>query len=245
MLKRSFLERMLMNEAGSEGGAGGSGDAGDKGDKNSSGGEGDKGSGNSDTDKEKGTGDFDLSKQPKEVQDLVKGLRSENAKFRTGNKSLSDRLGKMESGLKSIFGGDEEDDEAPEEKVKQLSSHAQSLEIKNAMLELAVDNGIGKDQREYFEFLMGKALDSLEEDEELSEEAFEEILSKSRPQGSKGTANSSVDDKGAGKKDPNGQTGIKLEEFLGMSITQKSKLYSDKPDVYNALMGEARNKKLI
>lgn len=244
MFRRNFLERMLMNEAGGEGGTGGAGGAGDEGDKNK-GGEGDKGTGGSDADKDKGTGAFDLSTQPKEVQDLVKSLRAENAKYRTGNKSLSERLDKMESGFKTIFGQGEDDKEAPEEKVKKLSSHAQSLEIKNAMLELAVDNGIGKDQREYFEFLMSKALDTLEEDEELSEEAFEEILGKVKPQGSKGTANSSVDDKGAGKKDPNGQTGVKLEEFLGMSITQKSKLYSEKPEVYNALMSEARTKKLI
>lgn len=239
---------MLYEQAGNEGGAGGSGGAGDEGEKNK-GGSGDGGSGGQGQGSSDGgnSGSFDLSKMPQEVQDLVKGLRSENAKFRTEKKSLADRLDKMESGFKSIF-GDEKDQETPEQKLQNLSASHQALEMKNALLEIAIDNGIAKDQREYFEFLMSKALDSLEDDGELSEEEFEAILSKVKSAGnggSKGAGNTSVDDKNAGNKNPDGKTGTTLEQFMAMSITQKSKLFSEKPDAYNALLAEAKSKKLI
>lgn len=150
----------------------------------------------------------------------------------------------MKKGFKSIF-GESDDEEAPEEKVKKLSSHAETLEMRNALLELAVEHGIGKDQREYFEFLMSKSLESLEEGEEMTEEQFDEILAKVKPMGSKGAGNTSVDDKNQGGKKPDGQTGTSLEQFMAMSITQKSKLFTEKPDVYNALLAEAKSKKLI
>lgn len=230
-------ERFLMNEASTEASAGGSGAAA------ANSGSSETSSGNSSADGSN-SGGFDLSKMPQEVQDLVKGLRSENAKYRTEKKSLAERLDKMESGFKSIFG--EQEQVSPELQLQELSSNYQQLELKNAFLEIAIENGVARDQREYFEFLMAKALDSLEEDEELSEEAFEQILSKVNGTGqSKGSANTSVDDKNAGNKNPNGQTGTSLEQFLAMSLTQKSKLFSEKPDVYNALMVEAKSKKLI
>lgn len=241
--KRSFLERMLMEQAGDEGGAGGSGAGGNEGDKNK-GGTNDDGTGGQKSGDNQGSGSLDLSKLPQEVQDLVKGLRSESAKHRTEKNNLATELEKLKNGFKAVF-GDEQDQDTPEVKLQNLSAVAQQLEMKNAMLELAYEHGIGKDQREFFEFQMSKALDSLADGEEMTEEQLQEIIAKVKPIGSKGNGNTSVDDKNAGKKDPAGQTGTTLEQFMAMSITQKSKLYSEKPDVYNALMSEAKTKKLI
>ena len=240
---------MIENEAG-EGGSGG-GSAGD--DKNK-GGSGNPPAGDSGNAGDKGPGDdsasgkFDLSSLPKEAQDMIKSLRTENAKHRTEKNALSSRMEKLEKGFKTMFGEGEAEEDA-EKLLPKIQSEREALSVRNAMYELALEHGIGKDDFEFFEFKMSKKLNSLEEGEELTEDGLGEILASLPSRGSaKGTgkqpANSSA---GAGGKPPQGGSGdeVTLEQFTKMGMLEKSALYTSKPDTYNKLMAESKQKKLL
>lgn len=187
--------------------------------------------------------EFDISSLPQEAQDLIKNLRKENGKHRTDKNLTAAELEKFKKAFKIISG--EDDEEEPEVKLSKVSEELSSAKMKTAMLELAYENNIPTDQRDYFEFLMSKKLESLEEGEELSEEGLAEIVAKVTK---KGPANTSTkeDGKGDGKKAPAGQAdGVTLDQFLAMGMLAKSKLYSEKPEIYNALLAEAKQKKLL
>lgn len=191
-----------------------------------------------DSKNDQGSGSNDVGALPEWAQKELKDLRGEAAKYRTQNKTLSERLGKLETGLKGIFGEDEGDDEDPSEKVKVLSQVTQNLEVKNAMLQIALENGIGTDDYEFFEFKMGKALEALEEGQEMTEEELSEIISGIRTKGGKGVASSSTKD---GTKPPPAKDGeVTQEEFNRMTITQKSKLYQTNPALYEKLIKTAK-----
>jgi hypothetical protein len=238
-MKRHYL---LMNKADDQGsgnqGAGdntsdsgnqkdqGTGDQGQKGDKG-----------------DQGTGANDLTALPEWAQKELKSLRGESAKYRTDNKGLKERLDNFEKNLKKVLGGEEEDDEAPEVKIEKLQGHAQSLEVRTAFMEIAIENSISKDEYEYFEFLMGKALNGLGEDEEMSEEALNEIIAKCKSSEKK-PADSSVNNGQQGKGQKK-ESGVTVEEFAKMSMTQKSELFQKNRELYNSLFEQAKSKKLI
>jgi len=195
----------------------------------------DKGSGNPN---DQGTKKFEVSGLPEEAQKMLKDLRAENAKHRTTNNNLTSKMEKFESGLKNMF-GDGEDDEDPSAKLEALQGNYESAVTRSAILELALENGIsGKENLEYFEFLMGKSLNSLEEGEELTEEKISDIVSKSVP--TKGSANTSTKKDGAGDKKPDESSDeVTQEQFNKMGMTQKSLLYRTKPELYKQLMAGA------
>lgn len=181
-------------------------------------------------------------------------LRKENAGHRTKNKELVSKLNVSESQKKKILeaAGIEVDTETPEEKLKSISAESQQLAFRTAILESAVEHGIGKDSLEFYEFLVAKAVEALEEGEELSDEAMEEIISKVKKAGGKGGANTSVGTGADGKggknpPDPNKKVGeVTLEKFIRMSITEKSKLYETNLDLYTELTAQARaQRKLV
>jgi hypothetical protein len=194
--------------------------------------------------KDKDSGNPDLNSLPEWAQKELKSLRGESAKYRTDNKGLKDRLDNFEKNLKKVLGGEEEgDDEAPEVKIEKLQGHAQSLEVKTAFMEIAIENSISKAEYEYFEFLMGKALNGLKDDEELTEEALEEIISKcktSEKKPAQSSVNNGQDGKGQ-KKD----SSVSVEEFAKMTMTQKSALFQKNRELYNSLFEQAKSKKLI
>lgn len=182
-------------------------------------------------------------------------LRKENAGHRTKNKELVSKLGVSEAQKKAILkaAGIEDESESPEEKVKSLTADSQQLAFRTAILESAVEHGIGKDNLEFYEFLVAKAVEGLKEGEELSDEAMEAIITKvKKAAGGKGGANTSVGTGADGKggktpPDPNSKTGeITLEKFIRMSVTEKSKLYETNLDLYTTLMAQARaQRKLV
>ncbi len=231
MIRRFFL----MNNADAEGVSGSGGDSNNEADK------GKQDSGNSDAGKNQDDNSSNTLTLD-EAQKMIKSLRSENAKHRTEKQALSVRLSKLEDGLKKVTGGDDEK-ETPEEKLSKLSEEAHSAHIRNAMLELAVEHGVSKDDYEFFEFSMMKRLDSLEEGEELSEEDFTEILVKVKK--GNGQGNTSVGGGDQKNKDPKGSGAVTVEQFTRMGMIEKSRLYNEKPEVYNSLMKQAREKKLI
>lgn len=240
---------MLQNEAG-EGGSGGGG-AGDDKNKGGSGNPHAEGTGDSgkkdDKGEGQGSGNFDVSTLPKEAQDMIKSLRAENAKHRTDKNALSARMEKIEKGLKGFLGEESDEDKDPEVKLSKIQSEHEALSVRTAILELALEHGIGKEDLEFFEFKMSKKLSSLAEGEELSEDAFAEILGSIKGRagnGGKAPANSSS---GAGKKPDQGGSGdeVTLEQFSKMGMLEKSALYQTKPDLYNKLMADSKNSKLI
>lgn len=184
---------------------------------------------------------------PEWAKKEIKGLRSESAKNRTKSKDLETRFSKLESGLKTAL-GIEDEEEDPAEVAASLQNQNSSLELRNVILGLALENGIGGDQLEYFEFLIGKGINSLDEnEEELSDEAIKAIVQKVKGQG-QGPADSSVDD----DQDQNppgdgngGESGISLEEFTSMSVLERSNLYTKDPTTYNSLFKQAKAKNLI
>lgn len=234
---------MLMNAQDDNGsGGGGSGE----GDKNKGGGSDGGTGGSADDGKNGGTGGkLDLTTLPKEVQDLIGDLRKENAKYRTEGKKTSDRLSQIEAALKKVT-GDGEDEETPEQKLSKLSNLHEAAEVRSSMLEIALGNGITKDQFEYFEFLMSKKLSALEEDGELEESDLEEIIGKVKAGQKREAGNTSVDDDKSKQKNPGGSSEeVTLDQFTKMGMIQKSKLYNEKPELYNKLVAEAKSKKLI
>jgi len=190
------------------------------------------------------SGSQDFNSLPDWAQKQIKDLRSESAKHRTANRGLEDRFSQLETGMKSALGLGEDDKLSPEEQVNGLKGENEDLAVQNAILGLALENGISGDGLEYFSFLMEKQLGTLEDGQELSEEDFASIVGKSK--GSKGQSNdSSVNEQGNRNKDPNAGTGVTLESFVNMGMMEKSKLYAEKPEVYKALFAQAKEKNLI
>lgn len=232
MFKRRHF---LMNAADDQNsGSGGSG----SGDQNSGSGDQNKG----------GSGDSTGGNQTmtlEEAQKVIKDLRAEAAKYRTEKNNLSTRLEKLEKGIKAFAGGDENDEEDTETKFGKLQGEFETLSVRNAMYELAFEHGVSKDDFEYFEFLMSKKLNSLEEGAEMTEEDLTEILGglKTRS-GGKSPANTSTG--GQQKPNPEQKGGeVNLEQFVKMGMMDKSKLFQTKPELYNSLLMQAKQKGLI
>ncbi len=195
-----------------------------------------------------GEEDPDESKMDDKTKAYLAKLRKENAGHRTKAKDLASKLQTSEQQKKAILkaAGIEEDSQTPEQKLEAASLQSQQLALRSAILESAVENGIGKDSLDYFEFLVAKAVGELKEGEELSDEAMSEIVTKVKKSGGT-SANTTV---GTGKGNPpppDKKTGeITLEKFIRMSITEKSDLYTKNLDLYTSLVNEAkRQKKLV
>jgi hypothetical protein len=189
-----------------------------------------------------GSEDEDESKWDEKTKAYIKKLRDENASHRTKNKELSSSVKSERERVKAILkaAGIEEESEKPEEQVKTLTAASNQLAFRNAVLETAVKHGISGDDVEYYEFLVTKAVGELEDGEELSEEKLTELVSKVKKTGGKGAANTSVDGgKGGGgtggQPPPGGSGAVSLDQFVRMSITEKSELYTKNPDVYTQI----------
>lgn len=193
-----------------------------------------------------GDGGFDISKLDPVAQKVIKDLRSENATARTKNRELGESHSKLKKALVEA-GIIEDDSQEPEEKIKTLSAATDQLSVRNAILEAAVEHGIGRDGLDYFTFLVEKRASQLEDGEELSEADVEALAKEARGKTGGSTGTTSV---GAGGKNgsapPPGESGaVTLESFLKMSITEKSALYNkDKPS-YDRLFAEAKATKRL
>lgn len=190
---------------------------------------------------------IDDSKLDEKTKSYVEKLRKENAKHRVKGKDLASKLKLSETQRKAILkaAGIEDDSDTPEEKVKSLTAESQTLSFRNAVLELAVEQGIPKEQLKFFQFLVAEAVGELEEGDELSEETLADIVKQA--QGGTGkAAKSSVG--GGGKSPKPGETSeIDLAKFLAMGINERSLLYGKNPEAYLKLTEEAKakGKKLV
>jgi glucan-binding YG repeat protein len=192
----------------------------------------------------------DETKLDAKTQAHIAKLRKEAASHRTKGKDLASKLKASEDQKKAILkAAGIEEEPNPEEKIKSLSAGNEQLASRAAVLEAAVEHGIPKAKLKYFQFLIQEAVGELAEGDELPEEKLAEIVKECKGGGK--TANTNVEDddnKGDGKKPPpKPDTGgsVNLTKFCSMSITEKSDLYQKKPDLYNALVAEAKAKKKL
>lgn len=187
----------------------------------------------------------------------VKGLRKEAADYRTKAKDLESkhsalegRFSKLEGGLKKLF-GDEDSDLTPEQKLEQAQAQNESLAFQSAITEAALENGVMKQDYEYFSFLVSKAAEKLGDNEELTADDIAKLALQAKGRGAPGNDGNSSTSVG-GKKEgdgsqsqdpPNPSTGdgeVTLEQFCGMSIGEKSALYQKNQDLYKSLHDQAR-----
>ena len=197
---------------------------------------------------ESGGDELGALKLSEDQKGYIEKLRKENAKWRTKSKQVSaemktlqDRLAKLEGGLKKVVGVEDEEID-PETQLQAMTQQAQKIELDKTLSELAIEHGVGKEGYRFFKFLVNEALESLDEGEELDEDAIAEIALQAKRQGGGVKAGSSVSGKTPGATTDNGVT---LEKFVKMSITEKSQLYGKSPDLYNRLMAEAKDKRAL
>ncbi len=170
----------------------------------------------------------------------IKKLRGENAKARTTNKDLKSqvdalggRFSQMEKGLKSLFGDGEDDKLTPEQRLEKVQAQNATLEIENALRDAAWEQGVSKDDFEFFSFLANKELDQLDEGQELSDEKLAEIAQKAK--GRSANSSTSTGGDGQGNGNGNGKTPNPADaqdpdvpspdEFAAMGIGEQSLLY--------------------
>ena len=189
-----------------------------------------------------------------EQKAYIKGLRDENAKYRTRAKErdsevqqLSGRLSQFESGLKKLFGEDSEENMTPEQQIESLTAHAEQLEMNNAITEVAMEYGVGKDDMGYFRYKINEALSELEEGAELTEEQLDEIVTDVRARSPK-PANTSVEgtaNQSATPQTAQGSDEISVEQFAKMGLGEKSSLFQKNQDLYNRLSAAAKEKGIL
>jgi hypothetical protein len=188
------------------------------------------------------SGSGSIDELPEWAKNEIKSLRGESAKHRTTNNELKSKLDGFEQILKKAgLVNDEIVD--PEKALSSVTAQAEALAINNALMEIALDNGLPKEQFKYFSFLMNEKLAELEEGQEMTEEDLAEILEQVGTGHTTQKANSSF--AGQGKERKTGGDEVTLEAFSKMTIMQKSALYQKDQATYNRLMGEARGKGLL
>lgn len=191
----------------------------------------------------------DVYKDPEKAKKLAEKLRKEAASHRTKAKGFETQLAGLNdtvSKLKSALGIEGDDAEKPEDKVKALSSELSQSQSRAAILELAVEHGIGKDGIEYFEFLLGKKLGALPEGEELDDEAIQEIVAKvGTKAGGQGGGEGKTGLNPKKPKPTSQDDGTTPEQFAQMNTAQKSLIYAKDPATYERLKEAAQQKGLL
>jgi hypothetical protein len=192
-------------------------------------------------------GELDVSKLDPKVQKLIKDLRKENGDARKRNKTLDESHSKLKKSLieAGIIENDEED---PQEKLKNVTAMNDGLAFNSAVLEAAVEHGVGKADLKYFRFLVQEKVAELKDGEEIDADAMAELAKASRRTASS-NGSTSVDGKGGGEggtaPKPGASGDVTLEQFCKMNMGEKSALYLKNAALYNGLMAEAKSKKML
>jgi len=190
----------------------------------------------------------DLPSDPEELKKYILQLRKENAKHRTKAKNLEDssttaeqKLQEMRSNLAKALGLEGEDEVSPEEQVQHLTSYTQQLEIQSALMETALVNGVSANELGYFKYLLAERLEALEEGEELGEEEMAEIVGEVKRVSAAKSASTGVGTKAPAPTNTS-SGGVTVEQFMKMSVTEKSQLYMRDKSLYERLVEEAKKK---
>lgn len=243
-----LFRNLFMIQAPEDDGKGGGGGGGDDKDKSKKSQEDDKdkGKGGSQEDDDNAEGgedegnDVDFDKLPERTKKEILKLRKENKGLRTERNNSKTEAEKLKASLKKVLGDEAEED--PEKVAEARAAENDDLKVRNSMLELALEHGVAKDQRDYFEFLLSKEISGLKEGEELSDEAVQEIAEKAKAQGGgKGPANSSTKGDAQNGKNNSGKKGeVTEEQFAKMGITERTKLYRENRELYDRLMAASK-----
>ena len=193
--------------------------------------------------------DDSIYSDPKKAAELVKSLRNENAKHRTKNKELGSKLAAMEGTLgklKKAFGGEEDDESDPAEKVAELSTANERLTMELHLRDIARESGVPAEREKYFRFLLAEKLEGLEEGQELGEEDIAEAV-KAATDGFAPKKTSTGVKPGAGDTpNPDSTSGeVSVDQFAKMNLGEKSALYIKNPDLYNKLFAAAASKRML
>ena len=125
-----------------------------------------------------------------------------------------------------------------EEILGSIQAQQEEADYYAALDEAAEDAGIAEDKRDYFNYLMNRAMDSLPEGAELPQEAIDDIVKTVTSVSGKTQANSTV----AGGATPPSNSGVggaedspTQAEFDGMNMHQRQELFTKNRAAYDRL----------
>lgn len=193
-------------------------------------------------------GELDVSKLDPKAQKLIKNLRTENADRRKQLKTANEGHGKLKKALIEA-GLIENDEEAPEEKLKSVTAKNEMAVFNNAILEAAVEHGVRKENLKYFRFLVQERVAELEEGEELDPKELVTLAGQAKKVMGGAKKSTSVegndDDESTETPPPGGEGATTLDQFLRMNMSEKSALFVKNRKLYDQFMSEAKQKKLL
>lgn len=194
-------------------------------------------------------GEPDSSKWDDDTRRYIEKLRKEAGERRTTAKDLETKLNastEQMAAIRKALGI--EDKLSPEDELEVVQARMYEAQNDAYLKGIALEKGITHDNYEYFQFLVNKRASELGDDEELSAESLDEIVTEVNKRGN-GMSSTSVSGQGSGEgkgapstEPPGGTT---LEEFVHMNITERSQLFTQNKDLYNRLMAEARRKRML
>jgi hypothetical protein len=188
----------------------------------------------------------DETKLDEKTKAHIAKLRKEAAGHRTKGKDLASRLKASEEKTKAILkAAGIEEEPNPEEKIKTLSAGNEQLAFRSAILEAAVEHGIPREKLKYFQFLISEAASEIEEGEEIPDDKMTAIVAECKVAKAANTSVNGGAGGGSGTPTPGGAGSVSLDQFCKMSISEKSDLYLKKPQLYEALVAEAKAKKRL
>jgi hypothetical protein len=164
-----------------------------------------------------------------------------------GIKNLDESHNKLKKALVEA-GIIENDEEAPEEKLKTVSAQNELASFNNAVLESALEFGVSKADLKYFRFLVQEKVAELKDGEELDDAAMGEIAKQAKRTQANGGGSTSVGSgggEGGSAPKPGASDGVTLEQFCKMNMGEKSALYLKNAALYNQLIAEAKSKKML
>lgn len=182
---------------------------------------------------------FDLNTLDPRAQKYIKQLRQEAAQRRTESNQLRTQFEDIQNRLRMAFGEDEEGD--PSEHLNQLQEQAHGLAFQNAVLQLAVSNGVPSDGIPYMQFLIQQATDSLDEGEELDEESLAEIMQEVRNRSGAPAPLSRTSVNAPRHPGQGGGGGVTQEQFNKMGIAERTKIFRNNPELYERLSAQSKN----
>lgn len=189
---------------------------------------------------DEGSGDDDGDLSQEDLKKLVAKLRKENATHRAKNKSLEDsftsvkgELGKVKAALNI-----KDDEEDPKTALSKLQAQNESQQMDLAISNLAIENGISKDQLKFFKFLLAEKFEELEEGVEISDDDISEVVQQVKGASSGKKQNSTGSDGKPPK--PNTPAEVTAEQFASMTLAERTEVYDKNPTLYDQLMAKTR-----
>lgn len=199
-----------------------------------------------------GSGEPDGSGWDESTKAYIQKLRGEAADRRTKNKELETKINELSTQFSGLQTGVAkalgiQTDLKPEEQLERVQGRAYELESENFMLRTMMEKGINSEQSDYFTFLLEKRAAELGENEEMTDDMVNDIVANVKKVSAftQSTSVSTTQANGQGPSSDNVGDGPTVDEFVGMSVSEKSLLYAKNPAQYDALLGQARKQHLL